>query len=139
MGETSSLITRCRSPTVGATDSDYRSAGVGLDPAVGDTCTITPPTAAMKFVGWNCRGKGTNLGTSRKMEYLARLMHSTGAQVTFVSETRSSECTPAQLNARFNSIASFVVPSEGFSGGGFGCCGLMKFFSRSSSQADILS
>jgi hypothetical protein len=78
---------------------------------------VAPPTAFMKFVGWNCRGKGRSLRSSRKMEYRARLMHSTGAQVTFVSETRSSKCTAEQLNARFNSSASFIVPSEGFSGG----------------------
>lgn len=95
MSETSWLIPRCRSPAAGATDSDYRSAGAGLDPAVGDARTVAPPIAAMKFVAWNCRGKGTKLESSRKMEYLARLMHSTGAQVTFVSETRSSKCTPA--------------------------------------------
>ena len=44
-------------------------------------------------------------------------MYSTGAQVTFVSETRSSKCTSTQLNARFITSASFVVPSNGLSGG----------------------
>jgi hypothetical protein len=44
-------------------------------------------------------------------------MYSTGAQVTFVSETRSSKCTASQLKARFNLTGSFVVPSEGLSGG----------------------
>jgi hypothetical protein len=51
------------------------------------------------------------------MEFLARLMNSTGAQVTFVSETRSSKITPVQLNTRFNIPGSFVVPSVGLSGG----------------------
>jgi hypothetical protein len=51
------------------------------------------------------------------MDYLARLMNSTRAQVTFVSETRSSKITPVQLNVRFNIANSFVVPSVGLSGG----------------------
>ena len=71
----------------------------------------------MNFIGWNCQGKGKALSSSTKMEYLARLMNSTNAQVTFVSETRSSKITPSQLNARFNSADSYVVPSDGLSGG----------------------
>jgi hypothetical protein len=71
----------------------------------------------MKLIGWNCQGKGKNLSTSNKMEYLARLMNSTSAHVIFVSETRSSRCTPLQLNTRFNVADSFVVPSIGLSGG----------------------
>jgi hypothetical protein len=44
-------------------------------------------------------------------------MNSTGAHVIFISETRSSKCTAADLNVRFNIHASFVVPSVGLSGG----------------------
>lgn len=51
------------------------------------------------------------------MEYLAKLMSSTGTQVTFVSETRTSSCIASQLNNRFNTAGSFVVPSIGLSGG----------------------
>ena len=69
------------------------------------------------MVGWNCRGKGRNLDTSKKMEYLARLKSLTGAQVLFVSETRSSKCTVGQLNNRFNTAGSYVMPSNGLSGG----------------------
>jgi hypothetical protein len=72
---------------------------------------------AMKFIGWNCQGKGRNLFSSTKMEYLARLMISTGAQVTFVSETRTSRYKASQLNTRFNTAGSVVVPSNGLSGG----------------------
>lgn len=124
-----------------AAPSPGASMRAGLDPAVGDARTVAPPTAILKFVGWNCRGKGRSLANSRKMEYLARLMYSTGAQVTFVSETRSSKCTASQLNARFTTTASFVVSSEGLSGslGAFGYCGLMMFFFQSSSPIDILS
>ena len=71
----------------------------------------------MKLVGWNCQGKGRSLANSTKMEYLARLMNSTGVQVTFILETRSSKITLIQLNARFNTANNFVVPSNGLSGG----------------------
>ena len=71
----------------------------------------------MKFIGWNCRGKGKSLFNSNKMDYLAKMMRSTAAQVIFVSETRSAKCTTADLNNRFNIHASFVVPSVGLSGG----------------------
>ena len=103
--------------TAGTSALGHRATRAGLDLSVGDTRTVAPPTAALKFVSWNCRGKGKSLHNSRKMEYLARLMYSTGAQVTFVSETRSSKCTDFQLNARFNLSSSFVVPSKGRSGG----------------------
>jgi hypothetical protein len=96
--------------TDGASGSQVRS---GLIPARGDARTVAPPTAAIKFIGWNCRGKGKSLRNSNKMEYLAKMINSTAAQVTFVSETRSSKCTAADLNARFNTHASFVVPSVG--------------------------
>jgi hypothetical protein len=71
----------------------------------------------MKFIGWNCQGMGKDLGSSTKMEYLSRLMTSTGAQVTFVSEIRTSRYKPFQLNTRFNAADSVVVPSNGLSGG----------------------
>ena len=44
-------------------------------------------------------------------------MSSTKAQVTFISETRTSKITSSQLNSRFDSANSFVVPSEGLSRG----------------------
>ena len=72
-----------------------RPSGAGLDPAIGDARTVAPPVAALKFITWNCQGKGKSLRNSRKMEYLDKLMHSTGVQITFVSETRSSRCTSA--------------------------------------------
>jgi hypothetical protein len=69
------------------------------------------------MIGWNCQGKGKNLHSSSKMGYLANLMSSTGAQLIFVSETRSSKCTSVQLNNHFNIADSYVVPSNGLSGG----------------------
>jgi hypothetical protein len=74
-------------------------------------------TDAMKFVGWNCQGAGKNLRRSTKMEYLAKFMNSTGAQITFVSETQTSRYNSSKLNSHFNVADSFVVPSEGRSGG----------------------
>lgn len=71
----------------------------------------------MKLVGWNCRGMGKDLDNSTKMEYLARFMRSTSAQITFVSETRTSRYSSSHVNSRFNSLDSFVVPSDGRSGG----------------------
>uniref|UniRef100_A0ACD5Z785 Uncharacterized protein n=1 Tax=Avena sativa TaxID=4498 RepID=A0ACD5Z785_AVESA len=71
----------------------------------------------MKLIGWNCQGAGKDLDNSNKMEFLARLMNSTGVQVTFLSETRSSRYNSSHLNSRFNTAGSFVVPSTGFSGG----------------------
>ena len=71
------------------------------------------------------------------MEYLSKLMNSTGAQVTFICETRSSKITPVQLNTRFNIAGSLVVPSVGLSGAS-SCCGLMKFKSPSSSRTALL-
>ena len=91
--------------------------GSGLIPARGDSRTVAPPSSAMKFIGWNCRGKGKSLFNSNKMDYLAKMMRSTDAQVIFVSETRSAKCTTADLNNRFSIHASFVVPSVGLSGG----------------------
>uniref|UniRef100_A0ACD5UPN6 Uncharacterized protein n=1 Tax=Avena sativa TaxID=4498 RepID=A0ACD5UPN6_AVESA len=71
----------------------------------------------MKLIGWNCQGPGRNLDRSKKMGYLDNLMSSTKAQVTFVSEIRTSKYNSTQLNNRFNIADSFVVPSAGFSGG----------------------
>jgi hypothetical protein len=51
------------------------------------------------------------------MEFLDRLMLSTGAQITFISETRTSRYNSSQLNNRFNIVDSFVVPLIGLSGG----------------------
>jgi hypothetical protein len=63
----------------------------------------------MKLVGWNCRSMGKDLDNSTKMEYLARFMKSTNAQITFVSEIRTSRYSSAHLNSRFNTSDSFVV------------------------------
>jgi hypothetical protein len=37
--------------------------------------------SAMKMIGWNYQGKGKNLRSSNKMEFLDRLMLSTGAHI----------------------------------------------------------
>ena len=75
---------------LGVTDSAAgRQAGSGLIPARGDARCVAPPSAAMKFIGWNCRGKGKSLRNSNKMEFLAKMINSTAAQITFISETRS--------------------------------------------------
>jgi hypothetical protein len=89
----------------------------GLERTHHGTRQASDTMGAMKMIGWNCQGKGRNLNSSKKMEFLAKLMYSTGAQVIFISETRSSKCTTMQLNNRFNIADSFVVPSNGLSGG----------------------
>uniref|UniRef100_A0ACD6AED0 Uncharacterized protein n=1 Tax=Avena sativa TaxID=4498 RepID=A0ACD6AED0_AVESA len=71
----------------------------------------------MKFIGWNCQGMGRNIGSSHKMEHLSRLMNSTGAQISVISETRSFRCNSSQINPCFNTAGSFVVPSNGLLGG----------------------
>ena len=70
----------------------------------------------MKALGWNCQGMGKSLG-SPKMCHLARMIHSTKAQVIFVSEIKSSKIQSNDLTARFNMADSFVVPSRRRSGG----------------------
>jgi hypothetical protein len=74
-------------------------------------------TPGMKLAGWNCRGVGKDLDSSAKMDYLARFMSSTSAHITFVSEIRTSRYKSSHLNSRFNTAGSFVVPSNGRSGG----------------------
>lgn len=59
---------------------------------------------------------GQGLG-SNKMCYLARLMHATKAQVTFVSEIKSSNYSSSDLNQHFDMDNSLVVPSKGRPGG----------------------
>lgn len=71
----------------------------------------------MKLIGSNGQGKGKNLSNSKKMEFLHRLISSTGAQITFISETRTSRSNSSKLNNRFNIADSFVVPSIGLSCG----------------------
>ncbi|XP_071676984.1 uncharacterized protein [Lolium perenne] len=44
----------------------------------------------MKAIGWNCNGMGKSL-RSEKMCYLARMIYSTKAQITFASEIKSSK------------------------------------------------
>jgi hypothetical protein len=73
----------------------------------------------MKLIGWNFQGPGRNLNRSKKIDYPANLIFSTKAHVNlnFVSEIRTSKCTPLQLNNRFSLAGSFIIPSVGFSGG----------------------
>ena len=44
-------------------------------------------------------------------------MYSTGAQIAFISETITSRYNSSQINSRFNTAGSFVVPSDGLLGG----------------------
>lgn len=70
----------------------------------------------MNFICWNCRGAGRNLG-SNKMQYLANLMSSTNAKVTFISETLSSKINSHDLVNRFSIYDSFIVPAKDRAGG----------------------
>ena len=70
----------------------------------------------MSLISWNCQGAGKSLD-SNKMNYLARLIHSTNAKVTFIAETKTSKFSRIQLSNRFNMANSLVVPPEGRSGG----------------------
>lgn len=70
----------------------------------------------MNLICWNCRGLGRSLA-SNKMQYLANLMTSTNAKVTFISETLSSKTKSHDLVNRFPISDCFVVPAEVRSGG----------------------
>jgi hypothetical protein len=51
------------------------------------------------------------------MTHLARLLHSTKAQVCFLSETRNSSITTTTIRNRFNYNEAFVVPAQCQPGG----------------------
>jgi hypothetical protein len=70
----------------------------------------------MKALGWNCQGMGKSLG-SPKMCHLAKMIYATKAQVTFISEIKSSKVSANDLATRFNMCDAIVVPSRGRSGG----------------------
>ena len=70
----------------------------------------------MSLLSWNCRGSGRRL-RSLKMQHLSRLISSTHAEVTFISETRNSSISADDLMNHFHMCNSFVVPALGLSGG----------------------
>ncbi|GJM93093.1 hypothetical protein PR202_ga09619 [Eleusine coracana subsp. coracana] len=70
----------------------------------------------MSHLSWNCQGSGRSL-SSPTANHLARLKLSTKAQIIFISETRSSRITKTHLINRYSVVDSYVVPSEGQSGG----------------------
>jgi exonuclease III len=70
----------------------------------------------MKALGWNCQGMGRSI-RSEKMLHLGRIIHSTKAQVIFVSEIKSSKVKASDLVARFSMHDSVVVPSQRRSSG----------------------
>ncbi|GJM91488.1 hypothetical protein PR202_ga07864 [Eleusine coracana subsp. coracana] len=70
----------------------------------------------MRLLSWNCQGSGRSL-SSPTTSQLARLIVSTKSQVIFISKTRLSRINKTQLINRFYVIDSYVVPSNGQSGG----------------------
>jgi hypothetical protein len=70
----------------------------------------------MKTLGWNCQGAGRVLGNP-KLCHLARMVIATKPQVIFVSETKNSKFTSAQISSRFNMHDSIVVPAHRRTGG----------------------
>lgn len=90
--------------------------GQHRDNTVVDTGAGQGTIDGMNLICWNCRGVGRTL-SSNKMQYLAKLMSSTKATITFVSETLSSKINSHDLVNRFPICDSFVVPAEGHAGG----------------------
>lgn len=67
----------------------------------------------MSYLSWNCRGSGG----PATVQTLKRYLHSTGAVLAFVSETR---CNERRARARITQLGDFefeVVKSVGKSGG----------------------
>jgi hypothetical protein len=88
----------------------------GVGTRLVDSDAVLQTTDTMNLICWNCRGVGRTLG-SNKMQYLANLMTSTNAKVTFISETLSSKINSHDLVNRFPISDCFVVPAEGRAGG----------------------
>jgi hypothetical protein len=59
---------------------------------------------------------GKGLGNP-KLRHLARMISATKSQVTFISETKNSRLTAAQISAHFDMHDSLVVPARGRAGG----------------------
>jgi hypothetical protein len=70
----------------------------------------------MNLLAWNCQGSGGSL-VSSMMNHLHRLLTSTKAKVTFVSETRNSKFSKTDLINRFNVYYALIVSPQGMSSG----------------------
>uniref|UniRef100_A0ACD5VRH3 Uncharacterized protein n=1 Tax=Avena sativa TaxID=4498 RepID=A0ACD5VRH3_AVESA len=70
----------------------------------------------MRILGWNCQGIGRGLGNP-KMCHLAKMITSTRAHVIFLSKTKNSKFTHADISTCFNMNDTIVVPSLKKAGG----------------------